>query len=198
MLVLGVDPGVGGALALVELAGSKLVAARTMPSVDFGTKTRRGVDPREVGAWLAECGAWPDIAIIEHQQPMPSDGKSSASVLGCMFGSISSIIYGLGVPLHFTTPPSWKRKADLLGSPKEQVLVKARQVFGICPEFTPLRLVRDKADTIAMADAALIAWYGLPESKMGAREVVVRPPKPFSTAKKRQAAKAPAPNGTLL
>lgn len=197
MLVLGADPGIGGALALVDLATSKLVSALDMPIMRFETKTRVAVDPRAVGDWLGENGLMPDLVVIEHQQPMPGDGKSNAFVLGVTFGAITSVMAGLGLPLHFVVPQQWKRRAALIGKPKEQALIAARQLFGLCPEFQHGRGFGDQGAAIARADAALIAWHGLPEQMRGEREVVVRPPKPFAAARKK-AAKPTPPEATLL
>ena len=175
MLVLGVDPGVSGALALIDTAGPRFIACLDMPILRFGTLTRIAVDPRAVGDWVAETKftheAYPEAVVVEHQQPMPGDGKGNAFVLGITFGAVVSVLAGLGIPMHFTTPPQWKARADLIKREKERHLAKARQIFGVVDELEHGRgKGGTKVQAIARADAGLVAFFGLPERVIGKRE----------------------------
>lgn len=185
MIVCGVDPGVSGALALVDLSTSRLLTALDMPMLRFDTRTRLAVDARAIGDWLGLAEMAPELVVIEHQQPMPGDGKTNAYVLGATLGGVATAMAALGLPMHFVVPPSWKRRCGLLGKPKEQALTAARQLFGVCPEFGHGRGIGDKVNAIARAEATLIAWHGLPEQMRGERTVAVRAPKPAAVARRR-------------
>lgn len=161
MLICGADPGMTGALAIIDTAGPRLVAVMDMPILDFGTKTRKVVDARACCEWLAQHEV--DAIVIEHQQPMGAGGGvNSAFVLGRMAGGLESALSACGLPMHYVTPAVWKAKAGLIKADKKQSLDRARQLFGIIPIF---KRVKDHG----RAEAALIAWYGLPERVTGKR-----------------------------
>ena len=161
MIILGIDPGMTGALCVIGTAGPRLIACIDMPVLDFGTKTRKVVDARAVAEWTAQHDI--DCAVIEHQQPMGGNlGVSVAFTMGRMAGGVESALSATGLPMHYTTPASWKAKAGLLKATKKQSLDRARQLFGVVPEF---KRVKDSD----RAEAALIAFFGLPERVMGRR-----------------------------
>ena len=180
--MLGVDPGVTGALALIDTAGPRFIACLDMPVMQFGTRTRVCVDARAIGDWLTETkiesDAYPDVIVIEHQQPilderrgMPRVGLMQANMLGNMFGSILTALAPLGISFHFSVPGQWKKTAGLTRTDKEAALMKARQVFGIVPELSHGRgNGGTKVQAIARADAGLVAFFGLPERVIGKRE----------------------------
>lgn len=173
MILAGVDPGVTGALALIDSQGPRFLSSLDMPVLRFGTKARMTVDQRAIGDWLAEAqhehGVTIDAFVVEHQQPFPGNSAAINNVLGIMFGSILAPLAAMGLPVHFATPAVWKRKCDLLGKPKERALDKARQTFGLHPDLTIKRLVTNQVQAIARSDAALLAYFGLPERATGKR-----------------------------
>lgn len=183
MIVLGIDPGIDGAMALVDTERASIVAAADLPVVRFDSKTRACVDPRAVSAWLEEVGELPEHIVIEHQQPFGQEGRSTGFVLGVMFGSCTSVAYGLGVALSFVVPAGWKRSAGLLGKDKAAVLDEARRVFGVSPWLEIRRTVVNQVQAIARADAALIAWHGLPR-QMAASKGSIKASKPLVSRKK--------------
>jgi Holliday junction resolvasome RuvABC endonuclease subunit len=176
MLIIGVDPGVGGALAAVSLHQSRLIGALNMPVIRYETQTRVAVDPRAVAAWIETLPAMPDHVVVEHQQPFGKEGRTTTFILGAMFGAVVSVLSGYGWPISFTVPTSWKRAAGLTNRPKPDALQIARQRFGICPELAITRGEVNQEQAIARADAALVAWFGLPK-QLRVDQLVARPPR---------------------
>lgn len=160
MIIIGADPGLTGALAAIDTGGPRLLAVLDMPVLDFGTKTRRIVDVRAVAEWAATFDA--TCAVVEHAQPRQGEGVMGAFMLGKMAGGLESGLAATGLPLHYSTPASWKAKAGLIKADKKRSLDLARQLFGSPDEF---RRVKDHG----RAEAALLAWFGLPEKVMGKR-----------------------------
>lgn len=185
MIVIGVDVGVNGALAMIDLASARIISAIDMPTrnLDPATKTRRAVDPREIGRWIEELGQMPDLVVIEHQQPMSHsrsehqkhDSSHTAFMLGLMFGAVCTVFTGLGAPIAFTAPHVWKRKAGLLKQDKGAVLPVAERIFGRSPDLQIVRGECTKEQAVARADAACAGWFGLPAQLMADRSSIKAP-----------------------
>ena len=76
MKVVGIDPGVRGGLAIVEIGDGtapQLIDAIDIPTVGVGAKER--VDAITVASWFATHQ--PQHALIERAQAMPKQGASS-------------------------------------------------------------------------------------------------------------------------
>ncbi len=152
-LILGIDPGLSGGLALLQ-AGEVVKAVNT-PTV---TITRsRGEKRRElaIGDIYFTILAWdPDIVIIESQQAMPKQGVSSTFATGKNYGILLGILTAVGQPYEVIRPQAWK-KALGVTSDKQTAFDKADEIFpGAGLQFWP----RKKDDGVC--EAALIAHYG--------------------------------------
>jgi crossover junction endodeoxyribonuclease RuvC len=124
---LGVDPGMSGALAIVETINSVpvLVAAIDMPTTGTGAKAR--VDATALEAWVAEHA--PSIAYVERAQAFPGQGASSGFLYGRCVGAVETVITLRRVPLILVEAAAWKRKLHLPGGDKEQARQRALQLF---------------------------------------------------------------------
>jgi crossover junction endodeoxyribonuclease RuvC len=147
--VLGVDPGQAGGLAIVH--GGRLVKGTRMPIVKIRGKAR--VDARAVVQWWGDCLVPFDVAVIEAVHAMPRQGVSSSFQFGRMLGGIESLVYSVGVPVHYVTPAAWKRAMGL-SSDKQASIDAAKVRFGSGAD----ELLKCKADD-GIAEASLIAAY---------------------------------------
>lgn len=79
LIVLGIDPGIRGGLAVVSNNGvGSLIDAIDIPTVGDGAKER--VDVIAVREWIERHK--PDLALIERAQAMPRQGASSGFKYG--------------------------------------------------------------------------------------------------------------------
>jgi crossover junction endodeoxyribonuclease RuvC len=147
-LVLGVDPGLSGALALVDPAGPALVDVLDMPLVRFGKAAI--VDGAALLDWLD--GRAIAAIVIEAVASRPGQGVASSFAFGRAVGGVEAVLAALGPPVTHVTPQQWKRRAGLAGA-KADSLALARLRFGARDEF---RLEKHEG----RAEAALIALYG--------------------------------------
>jgi hypothetical protein len=141
MRVLGVDPGVRGGLAVIELndgAAPLLVDAADIPTVGTGAKER--VDVLALRTWIQMHR--PDRAGIERGQAMPRQGASS----GFKYGR------GCGA-LELVEPSVWKRARHLRGGDKESARQLALQIFPAAHALFARRKDHHRAE------AALIALH---------------------------------------
>lgn len=147
-LVLGVDPGLTGALALVETDGPRLVEVLDMPVIRYGRATV--IDGARILDWLdgREIGA----IVIEDVHSMPKQGVASTFAFGRALGGVEAVLTAVGVPMTHVRPEAWKKRAGL-GKDKLGSLDLARLRFGPREEF------RRKKDD-GRAEAALIGLFG--------------------------------------
>lgn len=98
--ICGIDPGIGGAIALVNGSG---VVCHDMPVVEI--RGRRHVCPAGVRKLLAELR--PDIVVLEHVQGVQGAGATSAFSFGRSFGLVEGVIAGLQLRLVLVRPQTW-------------------------------------------------------------------------------------------
>jgi Holliday junction resolvasome RuvABC endonuclease subunit len=157
MIVAGIDPGIRGGLAVVEItdgAASGLVECIDIPVVGTGAKER--VDVATIRNFIDRHK--PIRALIERAQAMPQQGASSGFKFGRATGAIEAAITLCSIPVEIVEPSVWKRFWRLPGKDKESSRQKALQLFPAAHA----ALARKKDH--GRAEAALIAPYGAKSS----------------------------------
>jgi crossover junction endodeoxyribonuclease RuvC len=143
--ILGIDPGLSGALGFFFPDDPKRVACEDMPiaggSVDAVTLSRR----------ITAMG--PDVVVVELANSRPGQGVSSTFKFGRAFGTVVGAVGALNLPLHFVTPSKWKAHFRL-SAEKEEARALALRLFPACG--TQFERKKDHG----RAEASLIARYG--------------------------------------
>jgi hypothetical protein len=157
-LILGCDPGLSGALALLD--GPRLLAVADMPVTETATGARR-VDVRGLSGlwarWRAQFGE-PAAAVVELVGPSPADSRAGAFQFGHAVGRLETMLtLWLGNRVHYVTPQVWKAAFSLPGGAanKPKSLDLARQEW---PDAPPDWFALKKHN--GRAEAALIAQWG--------------------------------------
>lgn len=143
--ILGVDPGISGALAFYFTEAPDRVAVEDM---DIAGNM---ISAPLLAATIRRYA--PSIAIIESVGARPGQGVSSMFRFGTAYGIAQGVIGALLIPVEFVSPQRWK-KHFRLPSDKKMSLEKAQQLFPSCAE--SFQRVKDHG----RAEAALIAKYG--------------------------------------
>lgn len=153
MIILGVDPGQGGAIAVMNNGLIERV-------FDIPTMARLHGKGLQVDAYTltrellgAATGQNPR-AIIEAVSAMPGQGVSSMFRFGESLGIVLGVLGALQIPVRWISPAKWKRAAGLTGKDKDAARTLALQLH---PEVGDM-LARKK-DT-GRADAICIAHFG--------------------------------------
>lgn len=156
MMILGIDPGKTGGLALVwvnDVTGElKLHDGCRMPTISVRGKDM--VNASHVNDWVFNSTIRHALGrvIIEQVSAMPKQGVTSAFSFGRSTGAIEAVAMILCPRVEWVTPAIWK-KAMGLSSDKQASLDAARLAFG--NEFTWTKKVDD-----GIAEAALmVKWY---------------------------------------
>jgi crossover junction endodeoxyribonuclease RuvC len=147
--IIGIDPGLNGAIAVLDQAG-ELVTVADLPLVHDKSLAWVSGDVLQVMLLNALQGR-PARAYVERVGSMPGQGVASSFQFGCGFGSILSVVQTMLISMALVTPAVWKRSYGL-GSDKHASLHKARLMW---PR-ADLRLIKHEG----RAEALLIAEYG--------------------------------------
>lgn len=110
MNILGVDPGLDGAAALLSPAGD-LIAIHDLPTLPDGPSGRRRVNPALLATMLAQTDA--GHAYLELVNSRPTDGHMSAFGFGLTRGLLEGVLATLSIPVTMLAPPVWKRLVGL-------------------------------------------------------------------------------------
>jgi len=146
---IGIDCGLTGAYAVVD--EEEVLQLVDMPVMSLG-KSRNQINAAELGKML---GFWQDrdaTIYLEQVSAMPGQGVSSMFSFGCSYGMIQGVIGTLEIPMFLVRPAIWKKRAGLLGKPKDAARTLAQQLY-------PGQSLARKKD-IGRADALLIARFG--------------------------------------
>lgn len=146
--VMGIDPGLSGAIAFIFESDPHRIAVEDMPVVDGNVSA-------PILAQTIRKFA-PSYAVIEHVNAMPKQGVSSTFNFGKAFGQVIGVGGALNIPLHFVTATKWKRRFHL-SADKEEARAMALRLFPACA--TSFARKKDHG----RAEAALIAKYGAEE-----------------------------------
>jgi crossover junction endodeoxyribonuclease RuvC len=149
-LCIGIDPGLSGAVAILDQAG-ELVSVTDLPVIrDLSLAWIDGNELQSI--ILAALQGRTAGAIIERVSSMPGQGVASSFQFGVGFGSVLSVLQALHIPLEFVTAAVWKRSYGL-GKDKHASLHKARLLYPAAE----LHLAKHHG----RAEALLVARYSL-------------------------------------
>jgi len=154
MYILGIDPGVTGAVAILK--DGILSTIIDMPTMSLGAKgTKRQVNAAELAKEIKKaCAAIGDqnLVYLERVSSMPRQGVASTFNFGVSYGVVLGVLAALGLPVILVSPAVWKRTAGLLGNSKDAARTLAQLLY----PYAPLGMKKH----IGRADAILIARYG--------------------------------------
>lgn len=151
MKILGVDPGINGGVAIVEITNvSVVIDAIDVPVI--GSKAKERVDTIAVRKWIEQHQ--PALAFIERAQAMPKQGASSGFKYGRAVGALEATIALVGIAVQIIEPSVWKRALRLPGKDKEAARQRAIELFPQAHKLLSRR--RDHG----RAEAILIALFG--------------------------------------
>ena len=154
MVIVGIDPGLSGAIGVLESSG-KASTVLDMPIMVKGKGTgavKNCVNPRGLYDLLMRLGSI-DYCVLETVNSMPGQGVAGVFSLGDTYGAIRSVIACLGIPLINVPPVTWKKHFKIQKD-KEVARSLAIQTF---PEIAD-RLSRKK--DIDRAESLLLALWG--------------------------------------
>jgi len=131
MLIIGIDPGISGAICFFENGEVKDVI--DMPTMADGKKNKRQINGRQIFNEISSRINSYDLKniniIVEHVSAMPGQGVTSMFNFGQSFGIIKGICSAMQLPIFFVRPAKWKKHFDLINSQKDSSRTKAIEMF---------------------------------------------------------------------
>jgi crossover junction endodeoxyribonuclease RuvC len=153
MIIIGIDPGISGAISIVE--NKKIIEVYDTPTMIDGKKNKKQVNGAQVSNIIKERlnSEKEVVVVVEHVNAMPGQGVTSMFNFGQSFGVIKGICAALSIPIHFVRPTKWKKHFNLIKTNKDASRTKVIEAY---PEISS-KLHRKKDSN--RADAILIALY---------------------------------------
>ncbi len=153
MIIFGIDPGVSGAISVLE--NKKIIDVIEMPTMIDGKKNKKQVNGSQVTSIIKKnLKVDKDvIVVVEHVNAMPGQGVTSMFNFGQSFGVIKGVCSALSLPIYFVRPTKWKKHFNLIKTNKDASRTKVIQTYpGISSQLS-------KKKDSNKADAILIARY---------------------------------------
>jgi len=155
MLIIGIDPGITGAICFFE--DGKIIDVVEMPNMAEGKKNKRQVNGaqiyHEIYKRIKNLEKKDIKVVIEQVAAMPGQGVTSMFNFGQSFGVLKGICAAMQIPMYFVRPAKWKKYFNLINSEKDASRTKAIEIF---PHFSA-QLSRKKDSN--KADAILISSF---------------------------------------
>lgn len=153
-MILGIDPGLGGALAFFwpHTDDCEIVDTPTHVITVGGSK-KRVLDLQQYALLIRHRAEHIRLAVIEDVHAMPKQGVTSSFTFGFLAGAAQAICAAYSLPIHLVKPSAWKREMGLT-SDKDMSRRKASQMF---PQHAGLWPNKGHD---GRAEALLLAWYG--------------------------------------
>lgn len=150
-LILGVDPGLKGALAFIDYLSGELVQWDDMPSWNVGGKPT--VDEYSLARLLDHMGPRVVEAWIEVPTPRPGQGVTGPATSMRNYGLLRGLIIAQFIPLHEAPPATWKKAMGVLADKDDARAAASKFWPGWSRDWS------GKSQD-GRAEAALIAAYG--------------------------------------
>ena len=149
MTYVGIDPGLSGAVAILQDGDVELADT---PTLSTGKGSRRVYSVVAMRALLV--AAMPRLVVIEQQQAMPRQGVSSTFSTGYGFGLWTGLLAGLEIRYEVVTPRRWQKD---LGIPPKSGKAGAAELAGrVWPNATIYGpkggLLDGRADALCLAE----------------------------------------------
>lgn len=169
MTVIGVDPGLSGAMTHYGVAGP--ITCRDMPvfNMTVNRKERKRLDMVELYQYFELhkiMGA--RLVVLEAVGGRPKQSASAAFVFGYTVGAIFAVCVALRLPIETVSPAVWKQALRVPGK-KDKKSSKPDSAYEgkiisradeILPDFTHMWRGPQGGRKVDRAESALIAHYG--------------------------------------
>ena len=153
MLIIGIDPGISGAICFFENGQVKEII--NMPVMSDGKKNKRQINgPQTYNEILKRINNYPKkdiIVVIEQVSAMPGQGVTSMFNFGQSFGVIKGICSAMQLSMFFIRPAKWKKYFGLIKTEKDASRTKVIEIFPYISSELSRKKDSNKADAVLIA-----------------------------------------------
>ena len=153
MKIIGIDPGLSGAIAILE--NKNVLKLFDMPVMAEGKKNKTQLNSAQLVSIIREnIKNNEEVAVVVEQvNAMPGQGVTSMFNFGQTFGAIKGVCAALNLPIFFVRPSKWKKYFELINSSKDSSRTKVIEMY------PSLSSQLSKKKDVNKSDAILIARY---------------------------------------
>ena len=153
MKIIGIDPGLSGAIAVLE--DNKVLGIYDMPVMTEGKKSKRQLNSAQLVSIIKQNVSNNDelAIVVEQVNAMPGQGVTSMFNFGQTFGAIKGVCAALNLPIFFVRPSKWKKYFELINSSKDSSRTKVIEMY------PTLSIQLSKKRDVNKSDAVLIAKF---------------------------------------
>ena len=153
MKIIGIDPGLSGAIAILEKNIVKSLF--DMPVMPEGKKNKRQLNSAQLVKIIKDNIKDNEEVnvVVEQVNAMPGQGVTSMFNFGQTFGAIKGVCAALNLPIFFVRPSKWKKHFELINSSKDASRTKTIEMY------PSLSDQLSKKKDVNKSDAILIARY---------------------------------------
>ena len=153
MLIIGIDPGISGAICFFE--DGQINEIIDMPVMADGKKNKRQINgPQVYNEVLKRINKFPKkdiIVVIEQVSAMPGQGVTSMFNFGQSFGVLKGICSAMQLSMYFVRPAKWKKYFGLIKTEKDASRTKVIEIFPYISSQLSKKKDSNKADAILIA-----------------------------------------------
>ena len=151
MKIIGIDPGLSGAIAILE--NNKVLNIFEIPVMSEGKKNKRQLNSAQLVKLLKDNISKNEevSVVVEQVNAMPGQGVTSMFNFGQTFGAIKGICATLDLPIFFVRPSKWKKHFELINSSKDSSRTKAIEMYPKLSDQLAKKKDVNKSDAILIA-----------------------------------------------
>mgnify|MGYP001455312922 CR=1 FL=1 len=153
MLIIGIDPGITGAICFLE--NGKIIDVIDMPTMASGNKNKKQINGsqifNEITIRIQNYKSKKVNVVVEQVSAMPGQGVTSMFNFGQSFGILKGICSGMQLSMYFVRPTRWKKYFNLINSEKDASRTKAIEIFPYFSSHLSKKKDSNKADAILIA-----------------------------------------------
>ena len=151
MRIIGIDPGLSGAIAVLD--NNKVLKIYDMPVMAEGKKNKRQLNSAQLVNIIKEnIENHEEInVVVEQVNAMPGQGVTSMFNFGQTFGAIKGVCAALNLPIFFIRPSKWKKYFELINSSKDSSRTKAIEMYPSIANQLSKKKDVNKSDAILIA-----------------------------------------------
>ena len=153
MFIIGIDPGITGAICFFE--DGELKDVIDMPTMASGNKNKKQINGsqiyNEISLRTQNYKSENINVIVEQVSAMPGQGVTSMFNFGQSFGILKGICSAMRLPMYFVRPAKWKKYFGLINSEKDASRTRVIEMFPYFSSQLSKKKDSNKADAILIA-----------------------------------------------
>lgn len=150
--ILGIDPGISGAVAIYRPDHRELITAEDLPT-KLLPNNKNVICISSFALWMDRYAPLIDFAVVEKVHAFTGEGVTSAFRFGEALGILKGVVTSYMIPVHSISPAVWKTQLRL-GPDKHHSRRMVKHLFP--KQAKNFELAKDHNK----AEAVLLAIYG--------------------------------------